>query len=257
MSFMKIDLDKLVKSKDITKLEQQVLEYIINNINNVMKLGVRGVAKENFTSTSTIMRLSKKLGYDGFVDMVYNIMPLIHKESSTAADMNFVMEGVNLDSLLKYICEEDILKFVGLLNNPPGKNIFVYGTGFSKLTAEYLNNRLVIIGKKSIFASGSDSIGIFENHLEDMGMLIVVSKSGETKTVFDKVMTAKNRGIKVVSITREIENSIGKVSDINFRIFDMNKLDDRNYYPNTFFPNACMLVEYLIFRYFSELNSTK
>jgi D-arabinose 5-phosphate isomerase GutQ len=90
-----------------------------------------------------------------------------------------------------------------------------------------------------------------------MDILVVISKSGETKMVLDKAIAAKKKGIKVVSITREVDNSIGKVSDINFRIFDMNKLDDRNYYPNTFFPNACMLVEYLISRYFQEVNMAK
>jgi DNA-binding MurR/RpiR family transcriptional regulator len=254
---MKIELDKLIKNNDITKLEHQVLEYIINNINSVMKLGVRGVAKENFTSTSTIMRLSKKLGYDGFVDMVYNIMPLVNKSGSTSADITIGMEDINLESLLRYISEEDIKSFVKLLVSTKSRLVFIYATGFSRLIAEYLNNRLVIIGKKSVFGSGSDSIGIFENHLDDMDILVVISKSGETKMVLDKAIAAKKKGIKVVSITREVDNSIGKVSDINFRIFDMNKLDDRNYYPNTFFPNACMLVEYLISRYFQEVNMAK
>lgn len=254
---MKVDLEKLVKSKDITKLEQQVLEYIVSNINNVIKLGVRGVAKENFTSTSTIMRLAKKLGYDGFVDMVYNIMPLVNIEPHTDADITNGIHGMNLENLLKYISEEDIKYFVELLEGTKNKIIFIYATGLSKIIAQYLNNRLIIIGKKSIFGSGSDSIGIFENHLEDMGMLIVVSKSGETRMVLDKVEKAKEKGIKVVSITREINNSIGSISDINFRLFDMNKLDDRNYYPNTFFPNACMLIEYLIFRYLKETDKTK
>lgn len=254
---MKIDLEKIIKNKDITKLEQQVLEYIINNINSVMKIGVRGVAKENFTSTSTIMRLAKKLGYDGFVDMVYNLIPLVNKDQVKEHEIKDKMDGVDLVNLLKFISEEDVNVFINLMKHLNNKLIFIYATGFSKIAAEYLNNRLVITGSKSIFSSGSDSIGIFENHLDDMAMLIVISKSGETKTVLDKVIAAKQRGIKVISITREIENSIAKASDINFKIFDMNKLDDRNYYPNTFFPNVCMLIEYLIFRYLIEQNRTK
>ncbi len=200
------------------------------------------------------MRLAKKLGYDGFVDMVYNIMPLVSKEDKTLPSASHDMEGVDLKALLKYISEEDIKAFIEILKNTKNKVIFIYATGFSKFIAEYLNNKFLIIGKKSILSSGSDSIGIFENNLEDMEVLIVVSKSGETKMVLDKVNTAKEKGIKVVSITREVENSISRASDINFKIFDMNKLDDRNYYPNTFFPNACMLVEYLIFRYFKDLS---
>lgn len=56
---MKVDLSKIVNNKKITPIEEQVLEYIINNIDSVMDLGVRGLAAENYTSTSTIMRLSK------------------------------------------------------------------------------------------------------------------------------------------------------------------------------------------------------
>ena len=54
---MKADLSKIIRNKKITVLEEQVLEYIIENIENVMDIGVRGVASANFTSTSTIMRL--------------------------------------------------------------------------------------------------------------------------------------------------------------------------------------------------------
>lgn len=254
---MKVDLEKVIKNKELTKLEQQVLEYIINNIDSVIKLGVRGVAKENFTSTSTVMRLAKKLGYDGFVEMVYNIMPLIKREVIPVSDEVSSMDGVSLDILLKYIPDNNIKEFVELLLGIKNKVIFVYATGFSKLIAEYLSKKLLIMGKKIIFSSGGDSVGIFENHLDDMEALIVISKSGETNVVLDKVNTAKNKGIKVISITKEIENSIAKASDINFKILDINKLDDRNYYPNTFFPNSCMLVEYLIFRYFQELNRRK
>lgn len=254
---MKLDLNKITNSKDITKLEQQVLEYIINNIHNVMKLGVRGVAKENYTSTSTIMRLAKKLGYEGFIDMVYNIMPMVENEEKILSDEMISMNGVDITSLLKYISEEDIKYFIELLMKMDNKFIFIYATGMSKIIAEYLSKKLLIIGKKNIFSSGSDSVGVFENHLEDMSILFVISKSGETKTVLDKVNSARDKNIKIISITRETENSIAKASDINFKIFDMNKLDDRNYYPNTFFPNCCMLIEYLIFRYLKHINRGK
>ncbi|WP_127836849.1 MurR/RpiR family transcriptional regulator [Clostridium prolinivorans] len=254
---MKPDLDKIINNKDITKLEYQVLEYIVNNINNVIKLGVRGVAKENFTSTSTVMRLAKKLGYDGFIDMVYNFMPMISNEIKSVRKEVDVIKGIDLDNFLQYISDEDVDDFVDILMNVKNKVIFVYGTGFSRLPAEYLSNRLLIIGKKSIFSSGGDSIGIFENHLEDMQVLVVVSKSGETKLVLDKVNSAKKRGIKVISITREIENSIARLADISFKIFDMNKLDDKNYYPNTFFPNVYMFIEYIIFKYFKKSDKCK
>lgn len=55
-----VDLSKLTAGKNLTEVEDSVLRYIIEHMDSMLKMGVRGVAKENYTSTSTIMRLTKK-----------------------------------------------------------------------------------------------------------------------------------------------------------------------------------------------------
>ena len=72
-----IDLSKLTDGKNLSEMEKTVLYYIVEHIDEVLKMGVRGVAKENFTSSSTITRLTKKLGYSGFVDMYYKLLPMV------------------------------------------------------------------------------------------------------------------------------------------------------------------------------------
>ncbi|MDF2473665.1 MAG: transcriptional regulator, RpiR family, partial [Anaerocolumna sp.] len=58
-----VDLSKLIEGKNLTDVEEKVLRYIIEHIDEVVRMGVRTIAKNNYTSTSTIMRLTKKLGY--------------------------------------------------------------------------------------------------------------------------------------------------------------------------------------------------
>lgn len=246
---MKVDLSKIVNNKNITALEEQVLMYIINNIDSVMDIGVRGVAAENYTSTSTIMRLSKKLGFTGFIDMVYNITPLVDSGNTGGIESSEALTGTDINFLTKYIEEEHVRKFVDILASRSRRYIFIYARGNSKIAGEYFNQKLLGIGIKSILI---DSIGSFENNLEDMEMLIVISKSGETKEVLDKVKVAKQKNKLVVAFTKEVENSISELSDISFKIFDMHKLDDRNVLPNSFFANMIMFMEYLIYRYYEE-----
>lgn len=131
----------------------------------------------------------------------------------------------------------------------PKKYIFIYARGYSEITGEYFNKKLLGVGIKSILI---DSKGSFENNLEDMETLIVISKSGETKEVLDKVQVAKKKNKVVISFTKEVENSISALSDISFKIFDMHKLDDSNVLPNSFFANMLMFMEYLIYRYYQE-----
>ena len=71
---MDIDIEKLTCGIQLTDIERNVLEYLLTHLDQALKLGVHGVARENFTSTSTVMRLSRKLGYNGFIEMYYKLL---------------------------------------------------------------------------------------------------------------------------------------------------------------------------------------
>ena len=86
----------------------------------------------------------------------------------------------------------------------------------------------IISSRKAILASGSDSVGVFENNLDDIGAMIVVSKSGETEQVYRKLKKAVDAEIYTVAFTKETDNRIGLISDLNIQILDIHQLDDRN-----------------------------
>lgn len=110
------------------------------------------------------------------------------------------------------------------------------------------------MGKKAIFASGTDSIGVFESNLNDIGVLIVITRSGETEKVIEKLRIAKERKIYTVSFTNESTNRAAELSNLNFKIYDDYKLDDRNMLPNIFFPRLLAVIEFLIYEYFKLIN---
>ena len=250
-----VDLNKFIEGKNLTEIEKTVLEYIVDNIDQVLKMGVRGVARANYTSSSTIMRLTKKLEYNGFVDMYYRLLPMIKSSEVIVHEDAHFIDSFSSNKLIKYNSYSKIREFAKKICEIDKKYIFIFGTGFSAMSAEYFNRKLLVLGRKCIMSSGMDSIGVFENNLSDMGMLIVISKSGETKSVVERVKTAKENGIYVVSFTNELNNSVNSLADLPFLIEDSNKLDDRNMAPNTFFPNVLMLIELLVYEYYKVLQS--
>jgi DNA-binding MurR/RpiR family transcriptional regulator len=249
-----MDLSKIIENKGLTETEVKVLNYIIDNIEDVNKLGVRGIAKNNFTSTSTIMRLSKKLGYSGFLEMQYNLSDLKRNGLGDNLNESDFLDSLDMNGLLKENNREVIKEFLDILNGENNKFIFIYANGFSGIVAEYINKKLLVMGKRCILSNGTDSIGVFENNLDFISSIIVVSKSGETSMVLNKVKTAKEHNIKVISFTNETDNSISKLADICFKIKDTNELDDRNLMPNTFFPKVLVLFELLIYEYYKQKN---
>ena len=138
---------------------------------------------------------------------------------------------------------------MGELLEQRDKMTFVYGTGFSGTVATYLTQKLVNMGILCFSATGGDSVGIFENTLDRMGLFFCISKSGETSMVRDKIKTAQENGVCTVAITGEQENSVGRYADLWFRVENQWKLDDQNTMPNTFFPQVMMLIELITYEY--------
>ena len=68
------DVTKAIKNGSLTALEGTILADIEAQIHQGKKVGIREMAARNFTSTTTIIRLAKKLGYQGFTDMYYALM---------------------------------------------------------------------------------------------------------------------------------------------------------------------------------------
>ncbi|ALV21779.1 MAG: MurR/RpiR family transcriptional regulator [Carnobacterium sp.] len=252
-----IDVSKLIQGKNLTELDIKILKYILENIDDVLQMGVREIAKENYTSPSTVIRLAQKLGYTGFIDLYYQLLPMVKK---AAVDLNDYTDGlfsINQQDLLKDQTLQDVELFISNVLSLPQKHIFIYATGFSAIAGEYLYKKLLVLGRKATIATGTDSIGVFENNLQDIGALVVISKSGETQQVIEKLTIANESNIFTVSFTKETKNRVAELSDLNFKIMDNNKLDDRNMLPTVFFPRLLMLFEYLMKEYLQLLNSDK
>ena len=167
-----MNIEKITQGKNLTDTERTVLEYILDHLDTVQTEGVRGVARANYTSTSTIMRLARKMNYSGFVDMCYKLRSFTETPHQTMQEEEDFLNGFSTQSLLNYntytqlkICAEKLLE-------QRDKMIFVYGTGFSGTVATYLTQKLVNMGILCFSATGGDSVGIFENTLDRMGLFL-------------------------------------------------------------------------------------
>lgn len=250
---MDLDIYKMVDKYQLSKVEENILTYIINNISNVKEIGVRGIAKEHYTSTTTIMNLAKKRGYSGFLDKYYNLnFMLKSKKTHFSSGKSNKYHGVDLEELTSLIEEKDINDFVNLLIENKNEIIYTNGAGFSRPIVEYFTTKLIVLGFSCIFSSMYES---YDVNAIKAKMIIAVSKSGETDFIVKTSKAAKKNGIKIVSFTGESENTLAKISDINFKVYDMFTVDDRNKSSNSFYPNLLMLFEFLIGEYLEKIKN--
>lgn len=246
---MEIDIEKLTCGAQLTDTERTVLEFLLTHIDQALKLGVRGVAKENFTSTSTVMRLSRKLGYNGFIEMYYKLLGAIGgSNQGYEVNEDFInhfagKEAVSLENYqnlrlaAKKICEKKQI-------------VFIYGMGFSSMMAAYLAKKLLVLGIKCILSDGTDSIGIFENNMEDIGVFIAFSRSGRSPHVLNRLKTAEENSIFTIGFTHEGANPLKEYCNCVIEVEDDNPLDDRNMKPTLYFAKTMMMIELLIYEYY-------
>nr|WP_234945824.1 MurR/RpiR family transcriptional regulator [Atopostipes suicloacalis] len=247
-----LDFNKLMTGKNLTNLEENILKYFIENINEIQDMGVRDVAKATYASPASVIRLSKKLGYTGFTDMYYSLLPIIKKSEVDVYSSKNTILDYNFSTIAGQLSEDKINNFNEKIFKKSKKYVFIYATGFSKIISEYIYKKLLVLGRKAIISSGSDSIGVFENNLEDIGAMLVISKSGETEQVYNKLLTASEADIYTISVTQDSDNRMALLSDLNLPVKDIHQLDDRNMLPNIFFPSVLLLFEFLLEKHLEQ-----
>ena len=66
-----MDLNVLIKGKKLTDNELQILDYLLANTAAIDGLPLREIAKAIYTSPATIVRLAQKLGFSGYLELLY------------------------------------------------------------------------------------------------------------------------------------------------------------------------------------------
>ena len=66
-------IDKMKILDHLTIQEKYLVDYIINNQEDILKKNINELAKLSYTSSATISRLCKKLGFNGYKELKLNL----------------------------------------------------------------------------------------------------------------------------------------------------------------------------------------
>lgn len=231
-------------NKKFTDIENTVLKYIDNNQTMLKDLTIQKLADETFTSKSTIFRLAKKLGFDGFTDMIYHLSRQQVKTEDGEVDTYIGDLSTSIQKIFIQN-EKNLLDFVERTKKDD-RSLYIIGTGYSGIIGEYLYKKILGQGELVYYSNGADTNALFLNNLHRISDIICVSKSGETDLVNTKAEIAKEKGIGVISFTHSSDNSLAKLSDIAFTIDDNQFLDRNNINSTQFYSMLLLYLEYLI-----------
>lgn len=221
-----MNLMHLTEKYELNDLEKQIVSYMQNHLDELKSIGIRQMAKDNYTSTSTIYKLCNKFGFEGYSDMIYHLT----NTKETTVDFN-----------VRYI--EYKTEFKKILNHKSSR-IIVFGLGFSAPIAEYIQQRLTLLGYQTFSVVHME---MFNQLDTDNTVLIVISYSGQTPRLREIVKNASDNHVPVISFIGNKNSPIYIASSLPILIANYNSFTHDLNKPNFFFGEAIMAFESLIF----------
>lgn len=241
---------KMLKDTKLNDTEQQILSYLEFHSDQILDIRIQKVAEDNYTSTSTVFRLAKKMGFSGYKELTYYLNNIHHESELSDVDENAAQ---NLATDIFTMMSENQLAlkaFKSSLTSQPF--IAIVANGYASIIGEYLYKKILTRNIRCLLRTSTDSDKLLENNLQDITHIIVISRSGETASLLKTLENVKENfsHIKTICFTQDTNNSIMHLSDIPFMIIDENKGDWDNVSVSQFHPFLLMYFEYMLEKLF-------
>ena len=231
--------------------EKKVITSITAHIERGEKrVGIQQIASENFLSPTSIVKMCKRLGFDGYSELYYYLSLQFDSHGETR-------DSEPLKNLVDNYSESLITEFCELMDRSRTAKLFTTGEGFSNIVGSYIAQRLSICGFMVFNNVHFYDYMLFRDahHLQDgqdaPSVMFAVSQSGETSPVLNDVRNARQNGHKIVTFTKRSDSTLAQMSDIVF-VVDGSRQTLAGSLPNTFFGHVILAFEELVAFYFAR-----
>ena len=198
--------------------EIEIIKYIEKNKNSVLKMSIQELSKEVYVSTTTIMRLCKKMNLSGFSELKYVIKDKVVSETAETKSITSIDDIISNTILeveqTKRMLDNENLSFVADCLSSD-KNIHLYSRGLSSMSLDYMYRVLLAMNRRSTFYIDTP-VTYAAGQMSENDILFIASASGATKEIIKTAHIAKSNNATVIAISNFDNNPLSKIADINF-----------------------------------------
>lgn len=220
--------------------EQIIVDYLKREQLNIENKSTTQIAKETFSSKSTIVKVAKRLDFSGWNDFKKAYLDELRYLNSDKAtvDANYPfhendhfiaiaqkiarLEQEAIEDTLSLINFSDLQKALRMFN--AAKTIHLFAVSNNLLISEEFRYNMERIKKRVIVHSRQGEGRYAATLMEPNECAIVISYSGETETLLQMVEILHQKRIPILLITSLGENSMSKLADCVLRISTRERL---------------------------------
>lgn len=252
------------KYATLTTVEKKIADYIFKSGETILEKSVQEAAQEIGSSSASLVRFARTLGYDGFSQLKQklSVAYAIHADNKAYYEevsdaetpssiknklkvrINHMVETTNTG-----LSDEAIGEVVSCIDQV--SVIFVYGIGASAIVAQDISQKFNRVGKQVQFIQDTHLLVSAMSIEKDSAAFIGISMKGETKEVIDLASVAREMAVPVIGITSKSDTSLGQLST-----YILHSLSGEDYQMRTAATMSLMaqlyVVDILFYMYVSE-----
>lgn len=231
---------KMKRIKDVSPSERQVINFILNDPETVANMGIVEMANKTYTSTSTIMRVCKKLDIDSFIDFriqlaadineyidntyVVKYQAPIEPQDSIANIINKVTSN-NVRAVIdikRFNSVEKLEKVVDMMT--AAKQIDFFGSGVSNLICHDAMMKALRLGIPSTaYSYYSEMAMLAKTNITDH-LAFIISYTGQTEDTIRVAKYLQKGSVPSVSITGHNNNVLLELCTVNLFVDSMETI---------------------------------
>lgn len=221
----------------LTKKEKLVAEYVLQFPNDVPKMSIYELALASGTSPSSVVRLCKTLGYEGYKDFCRLLTADVSANQENDIVYEDVRPGDTLSSIAKSVAMSNVRAIessLQILNFEQldqavaaisqADRVDFYGVGTSCLVALDAHSKFLRISKNSNASEDPHVQVLSAATLKKGDVAVIISYSGETRDVLTITDVAKKTSATIIAITKYGKNSLSAQADICLCTFSTENL---------------------------------
>ena len=234
-------ISKLKAAYDsFSKSERKIADFIISDPKRIIPLYITELSNECGASEATIVRFSRKMGFNGY----QGLKIAIASESNLKPINENIKDSDSAFEIFEKVCE-DIYSSLEKTKNALNKeqlqrcceiiakadNIAIFGLGNSASVATDAVHKMFRLGLNAHAYTDNHMQIIAATHTNKNSVVIGISHSGHSKDIIDSMKLSKENGATTIAITHHTKSPIIKVSDYlletvsdetNYRILGLN-----------------------------------
>lgn len=254
-----------MKEDIFSSSESEIIIYLFKQRENIKDKTIKQISKETYTHPSTLIRIAKKLGYSGWVELKNSFLGEIEYLNShfssidanypfddrdsimTVANKMALLNQTTISDTLSLLNHDDLQRATNMLDE--AAHIKVFSMYHNLLICHDFKSKMNRIGKHVSLCTVDPHFEAVNSNTETCA--IVISYSGESEDIVGLLPFLKRKKVPVIALTSIGENTLTKYADCILRITTREKLYSKI---GSFSSNEsiCFLLDLLYACVFSE-----